>query len=251
MKSKPGAQINQSIIDGFSVLQALASHDNPVGGSELAKQLGLESTRVNRLLKTLASIGMTQQTRGRKYLPGPGIHVLAAQSLYASGMLRSAIPALESLSALGHTVAMGLLWFDSVSFVYHAKPGMNSAEAIGRIGLRPATTSGIGMALLAASDNEAIEDAYQEREIPKYDDIDSLKHALETIRQQGYARIDVIHEGETDTKHTIAVPLGANTNAAIAVSGTIAEEDTAAIVAALQHAQQDIADAMHSLKGTV
>jgi len=249
MKSKPGAQINQSIIDGFSVLQALASHDNPVGGSEIAKQLGLESTRVNRLLKTLASIGMTQQTRGRKYLPGPGIHVLAAQSLYASGMLRSAIPSLESLNSLGHTVAMGLLWFDSVSFVYHAKPGMNAAEAIGRIGLRPATTSGIGMALLAHTDEEAVADAYDDSDIPNYDNLEALHSVLEGIKQQGYARTAVVHDGETETKYTIAVPLGASTNAAIAVSGDITEEETAGVVEALISAREEIRAAMKQLKG--
>lgn len=151
MKTKPGAQINQSILDGISVLQALAGSDMPVGGKDLAERLNMDSTRVNRLLKTLASIGMTQQTKGRKYIPGPGIHVLSAQSLYASGLLRSAMPTLEQLGKLDLTVAMGVLWFDTVSFIYHAKPGMRATEGIGRMGVRSATTSGIGMVMLANS----------------------------------------------------------------------------------------------------
>src|SRR5687768_12021147 len=79
-----GSQANQSIIDGISVLQALATSEEPVGSRELARRLGLENTRVNRLLKTLAAIGMAEQNVVRKYSPGPGMHVLAAQSLYAS-----------------------------------------------------------------------------------------------------------------------------------------------------------------------
>lgn len=95
MKAKPSAQANQSIIDGISVLQALAMSEEPVGSRELSRRLDMETTRVNRLLKTLAYIGITQQTANRKYVPGPGMHVLATQSLYASRLLRCAIAPLE------------------------------------------------------------------------------------------------------------------------------------------------------------
>ncbi len=54
MTKKLNAQPNHSLIDGFNVLQALASIDEPIGGRKLARLLDLEPTRANRLLKTLA-----------------------------------------------------------------------------------------------------------------------------------------------------------------------------------------------------
>src|SRR5258706_11898625 len=110
------AQPNQSLIDGLTVLQALAVSTEPVGGRALARELGLEATRVNRLLKTLAYLGMARQTPKRKYLPGPAMHVLSAQSLFGSGLIRRALPVLENLQQSGHVVALGVLWRGPVCY---------------------------------------------------------------------------------------------------------------------------------------
>ena len=115
----------------------------------MARQLGLEPTRVNRLLKTLAHLGLAEQDAQRRYRPGPAIHVLAAQAMFGSGLLRRAMPVLEGLHALGCTVAMGVLWRDRVCYLYHGGPDTPAAEALGRVGLFPAAASGIGCALLA------------------------------------------------------------------------------------------------------
>ena len=90
MKPPLNAQPNQSLIDGIATLQALAMSPEPIGSRELARQLGIDSTKVNRLLKTLAYLGIARQTANRKYTAGPGMHVLAAQSLFASGLIRRA-----------------------------------------------------------------------------------------------------------------------------------------------------------------
>lgn len=251
MKKKPGAQINQSILDGIGVLQALAGSDRPVGGKDLAELLGLDSTRVNRLLKTLASIGMTQQTNSRKYTPGPGIHVLAAQSLYASGLLRSAIPSLEKLNQFNLTVAMGVLWFDTVSFIYHAKPGMTAAEGIGRIGIRAATTSGIGMALLATAEQDAVVDVYKDKQIPGFDGgLESLLAELAEIRTRGYVKFQSHNQPENSTTRawTLAVPVGNPANSAIALQGEIPTSQTLELVQALQNARDEITERLNKLK---
>ena len=88
-KNSGGAQPNQSLIDGIAVLQALAVSPDPVGGRELARRLGFEPTRVNRLLKTLAYLNIARQTADRRYAPGPGMTVLAAQSLFASQFIQN------------------------------------------------------------------------------------------------------------------------------------------------------------------
>lgn len=237
-----GSQANQSIIDGITVLQALATSEEPVGSRELARRLGLENTRVNRLLKTLASIGMAEQNALRKYRPGPGMHVLAAQSLYASGLLRNAIIPLEKLAYFNHTVALGVLWQNTVSFLYHARPGMSASEGIGRIGLRDATTSGIGMVLLAMQPEDHVARLYESRDIPGYPKgLKSLQRELAAIRKRGYARVEVFPENAVRSpNHSIAVPVGNPPNSAIAVSGWIPESAVNELVEALQQARREI-----------
>ena len=128
MKPKLNAQPNKSLIDGITTLQALATSPDPVGSRELARRLDIDPVKVNRLLKTLAYLGIARQTADRKYTAGPGMHVLAAQSLFASGLIRHALPVLENLRRFGHTVALGVLWQDNVSYLFHAPPGIEASR---------------------------------------------------------------------------------------------------------------------------
>jgi len=239
MRAKPNAQPNQSLIDGIVTLQALATSPEPVGCRELARRLDANPTRVNRLLKTLAYMGIVRQTADRKYTAGPGMHVLAAQSLFASGLIRRALPVLESLRRFGHTVAMGVLWNDSVSYLFHAPPGIEAARGLGRIGLLPATTSGIGIELLAQLPDDEVRELYGEREIPMFPaGIDELLQTLAQVRAQRYARV---HVADDRDHHIVAVAVGEPVYAGIAMSGWIPESATAELVEALRQAAQDIA----------
>ena len=92
------AQPNRSLMDGIRCLQILSSNPGPLGARELARRLNMETTRAHRLLKTLAHMGMARQNRNAKYMPGPAMHVLAAQSLYSSGLIGKATePLLDRL----------------------------------------------------------------------------------------------------------------------------------------------------------
>lgn len=238
MRTKPNAQPNQSLIDGIATLQALASSPEPIGCRELARQLGANPTRVNRLLKTLAYLGIARQTANRKYTPGPGMHVLAAQSLFASGLIRRAMPVLEDLRRFGHTVAMGVLWNDSVSYLFHAPPGIEAARGLGRIGLLPASTSGIGIVLLSQMTDDDVRELYRDKAIPMFPEgIDQLLATLAATREQGYARVHVADERD---HHIVAIAMGEPVHAGIAMSGWIPESATAELVTALQAAAAEI-----------
>ena len=240
MRPKPNAQPNQSLIDGIATLQALAVSPEPIGNRELARKLGFNPTRVNRLLKTLAYLGIARQTANRKYTAGPGMHVLAAQSLFASRFVQNAMPALEQLRRFGLTIAMGVLWNHDVSYLFHAPPGMETAQALGRIGLLPASENGIGVALLAELDDGHIAELYEGEEVPGYPEgLDALLRVLATTRAQGYARVRV---GENQDRHTIAIGVSSPAFAAIGMSGWIPEEATPEIVAALRKAAAEIAE---------
>ena len=239
MRPKPNAQPNQSLIDGIATLQALATSTEPVGTRELARRLGFEVTRVNRLLRTLAYLGIARQTAARKYTSGPGMHVLAAQSLFASGLIRRALPPLNHLRRFGLTVALGVLWRDNVTYLFHAPQGTDVSEALGRIGLVPATRGGIGMALLAALSDEEVRQLYSHAtDIPRFPQgLQPLLMELIAIRANGYARVLV---DPRQKFHTIAITVGDPVHSAIGVSGWIPKASTRKIVNALRAAASEI-----------
>ncbi len=238
MKPKLNAQPNKSLIDGITTLQALATSPDPVGSRELARRLDIDPVKVNRLLKTLAYLGIARQTADRKYTAGPGMHVLAAQSLFASGLIRHALPVLENLRRFGHTVALGVLWQDSVSYLFHAPPGIEAARGLGRIGLLPATTSGIGIVLLSEHEDEDVRELYKDRELPMFPEgIEQLLAKLAEVRRLGYARV---HVADARDHHVVAVSTGDPAHAGVAMSGWIPEAATAPLVDALRAAATEI-----------
>ncbi|MDB5674775.1 MAG: transcriptional regulator [Sphingomonas bacterium] len=238
MRPKPNAQPNQSLIDGITTLQALATSPEPVGCRELARRLNADPTKINRLLKTLAYLGIARQTANRKYTAGPGMHVLAAQSLFASGLIRRALPELESLRRFGHTVALGVLWGDNVSYLFHAPPGIEASRGLGRIGLLPATTSGIGVVLLSELDDEDVRELYLDKDIPMFPGgIEQLLTKLAEVRRLGYARV---HVADDRDHHVVAISTGDPAHAGIALSGWIPEASTEALVAALRESAPNI-----------
>lgn len=215
-------QPNESLIDGLECLQALAVSTAPVGVRELARRLGLEPTRVHRLLKTLAHLGVAAQTPDSKYVPGPGMHVLAAQSLFASGLVRRALPVLESLQEHGLIVALGVLWKDQVSYLYHAEPGMSADKALGRIGLYPAACSSIGIALLAQSTDSEIRNIFKGKDIPGHAGIGAL---LEKIRETRKNSFGEIQNAADAASRSIAVCIGSPAYSAVAMSGKMTEKE--------------------------
>lgn len=214
------AQPNQSLIDGLACLQTLAGQGGSIGMRDLARQLGLEPTRVNRLLKTLAHLGLAEQDEQRKYRPGPAIHVLAAQSLFGSGLIRRALPHLENLHRHGHLVALGVRWQDKVAYVYHGMPGMKAFEALGRVELRPATLTGVGMMLLASQDNTTIRKLYRDHPPEGFQSVERLLARLREVRARGHVRMELT---ASPLLATLAVPVGASRYAAIAFSGAITD----------------------------
>lgn len=158
------SQPNQSLIDGIRCLQYLVSSDKAVGCRELARQMGMNSTRVNRLLMTMAAIGLTTQDEHRRYLPGPGIHALAAQAIRGSSLFAQALPQLELHAPRDIVVALGVLWEDQVIYIWHSEPGerTSASQALAGFRMLPAWQSVIGVSLLAAERDEALQPRFSD-----------------------------------------------------------------------------------------
>lgn len=252
-------QPNHSVMDGITVLQTVVSSDEPIGSREVARRLGMDTTRANRLLKTLAAMGMLAQTPSRKYGPGHGIHVLSAQSLRASGLLNAALAPLESLRRFGLIVSMGVVWHGRVSYLYHkqglprdAAPAAQRGEApdspavsgldgaIAGAGAFPVESSGLGIALLAALPDDRIRD-----ENPGLSE--RAWHEIREARTRRYAYVP------NGASHTLALPVGPtreDPQAAIGFAGIIPEPDISRLLPALQEAANQINERLLSFKNT-
>ncbi|WP_269523309.1 IclR family transcriptional regulator [Coraliomargarita parva] len=201
---KSFSQPNNSIIAGIECLQWLASSARPLGNAEVARVMGIDRNRANRILKTLVMMGIARQTADRKFSVGSGFHVLAAQSLYASGILRPALPVLESLNRYKCIVAYGVLWKDMVSYLYYHFPGSDIVQAIGFKQPVPALDSSIGRVLLAELDDTQVDALYGKRDLSGYGGLKGLKDELHQIRIEGFSRH--AYHGKPD-KITEAYPI--------------------------------------------
>ncbi len=232
------AQPNQSLLDGLAVLQSLATTNQPMGGRELARQLGWNAMRVNRLLKTLAFSGMARQTADRRYVAGPAMHVLSVQSLFASGLLRRSIEPVEKLPRSKYPVALGVLWRDQVCYLFHAGSGQSLTSALGSHLLYPATQSSIGMTLLAERSGEEIDALFGNTTAPGFTSLASLKRKLAEIRRQGYA---YIVQNEEPLRASLAVPIGSPAYAALALAN-VKSKDVLKLLPLLRTACRQIAE---------
>lgn len=234
------SQPNQSLIDGLACLQAVISRSQAIGSRELARQLDLDPTRANRLLKTLGALGLVQQNHRLKYGPGPRLHVLSAQALFGSGLLRHALSSLAALHELGHIVALGVLWRDQVCYLYHAHAHMRPDEGIGRMEIFPATQSAIGMPLLAAQSDADVKALYRGAEtIPGYKSLGELMADIHQVRLNRYA---LVAQTNRPGVHSLGLSLGQPAYAGIALSGSIGASDVPRLLARLQTAAREISE---------
>ncbi len=205
------AQPNASLIGGLACLQAVMTAGEAVGSREIARRLDMVHTRCNRLLGTLAELGLVEQDERRKYRIGPAAHVLAAHGLHASGLIPAAMPALAEWHQEGFTVALGVLWQGQVCFLVHVRPGQPLHESIGRHELWPAASSAVGLALLEFQNSIVTpSDASLDSLLPEERDLGA---AIRRTRADGHA-LRRFTNGET----SLGVVVGAPPQAAIAIS---------------------------------
>ena len=211
-RTKPPAQINKSLRDGIECLLEIAAMERPVGSRELARRLGQDHTRVNRIISTLAYMGLAEQTTDRKYIAGPGLLVLAGLSLRGSLLYRCAMPHLEDLGiATGYQVALGLRWRTNVSYLYHGHAQKHAALGIASEGLYPADRSSIGMVLLSQLTPREITELYQGSSagVLRNPDMKTLLERVKEARNTGFA--------VASNARSIAVALGKPAVAGIAL----------------------------------
>lgn len=206
---QPPSQLNQSIERSLACLFELVSASKPVGSREMAKLLRDEHTRVNRMLGTLRYLGLATQTPQRKYIPGPGLHVLSAMSMRGSQLLTCALPHLRSLiDQTGEQVVLGVLWQRHVCYLYFGGPRDLPEAALAARNPFPAELSSIGRCLLSLQPAKTVREIYASEPPQAFASTASLLKSLAQVRAAGYA---VEQQGRS-------VAVAINATAAVAVS---------------------------------
>ena len=205
MNKLPAQKVN-GLIDGIEILQELAMAGEAVSGKAIADKLGINAVRANRLLKTLDYLGLAHRDNSRRYSVGSAMHVLAAQSMAASGLLSRALPQLQKLSKLNKVVALGVLWKNQVCYLYHNNTPEDFNAGLSRVKLYPALESSIGVALLAELDEVQLKltlgKAYTEK----------AKKILKKTSKNGFAALEHCNH------ISLAMPIGKPAYAALAIS---------------------------------
>jgi len=187
----------------------------PIGTRELARKLNFEHTGVNRLMGTLASIGLAEKNAEHKYQAGAGIHVLAAQSLQSSRLLVCALPHIRALMDENLIVSLGVLWRKHVCYLFHGNNQNALETGIGASKPFPAFKSSIGVAILAALKRNA--SPYTMPPAPDRLSINEtklLKSRVSAAKKNGYAL--VLHN---PSSATLAVAIGQPPIAGLAFAG--------------------------------
>jgi len=229
-------QPNQSLINGIACLQWVATAEEPVGSRAAARGLGLEHTRVNRLLGTLASLGITEKTADGKYQPGPGLHVLAAQSIRSSRLLNAALPHVNNLLDEGLGVALGVLWRNYVCYLLSTDPGQDPIQGIGASHPYPVWDSSIGRVLLAAMPDTAARKVFVNEKTTPFKTWTEYSSVLNEIRRLGYAYI------EKGNASTLSVQVGLPPVAGIAFCGDFTGRSVSRLAQLLTRAAQKISE---------
>jgi DNA-binding IclR family transcriptional regulator len=220
----PPAQPNRSLVGGLECLEYLVAAERPVGSREVAREMNLEHTRANRLLGTLAFMGLAERTPDRKYVAGPALHVLAAMSLRGSRLLGAATAHLVDLGSElpDFSVALGVLWKRHVVYLYFAGPGEEPQVAIASRDLFPAEESSIGHVLLAARTSPELGELYPQLSSAERK---RLRRAVADAKKRGYALL---------RGRTLGVPVGRPAVAGVAVAGKVTARNRPALVSMLR-----------------
>ena len=207
-RGKLPAQPNQSVASAIECLLHIGTARRPVGSREMARELGMEHTKANRMLGTLAGLGLAEKTPDRKYIPGPGIHVLAAMALSGSRLLAAALEPIEKLRAeTNMLVALGVLWRNHVCSLSHGGPGKPPQAAVSGHALYPARLSSIGMLLISQLPKQQVKAMFP-------DEGTAFTASLKNIAKDKYALLNI-------SSQSMAVGISSPYIAGLAVSGKI------------------------------
>jgi IclR family acetate operon transcriptional repressor len=189
----------KALVKAVAALDALLAEPDGRSLAELARATGLSKATAHRLLAGLADAGLVRALGEGRYALGPRCLVLGAGFLAGVDLRREALPTLHELAErTGETVHLGVLSGTQVVYIEKVD-SRHSIRLQSHVGAtQPAISTGLGRALLAHAEPEAVDAALAggvELRTPNtLTDPDALRALLARVRDAGVAIDDVENE---------------------------------------------------------
>ncbi len=184
--------MNNTLQNGFTILEYLAADADECSVKELAEHFSLPPSHICRLLKTLVDTGYVEQTRGsRKYRISLKILALSNARLKKLALRNVARPYMQKLiEELGEPVFLtanhhgfSLIVGTEYPQGFHGDGGL----VIGQ--LHPVRNSACGKVCAAYAAEEELEVLLAENPEDGEKDDDRFREELAEIRRRGYSRL--------------------------------------------------------------
>ncbi len=149
----------RSVTKAIRLLKALANDSDPVGVSELGRQLNMDKASVSRMLRTLESAGfVSQDAHSQRYGLGVALVALGHKTLQRVEVRGAARPSLEALvAATGECSHTSILVANRAFYLDQVFPerGVSVDSPIGTLG--PLHCTALGKAMLAFQDKKTFD----------------------------------------------------------------------------------------------
>ena len=253
-QGRKGKFLNNTLVKGLHLLEALAEQSGPMGVSELALKLGMGQSNVHRTLQALVELGYVTNEDGRgNYRASLKMWALGARVIARLDVRQAALPAMHRLlEATRETVHLSVLEGEQVMYI-DKLDSPEPVRAYSEIGGRaPAYCVATGKALLAwrerpqpslhavASNREAFTPA-------TIIDSADMTQELARIRTQGYA----VNRGEWRASvWGVAAPIMDGTGRVVAAIG-VSGPATRIKPASIKVLAKAVTDAAQSISSTL
>jgi len=206
--AESGAGTVQSVDRAVTILEVLARYGE-MGVTEVAAELGVHKSTAFRLMSTLESRGLVEQTGERgKYQLGVGLLRLAGATTARLDVVQEARPICKALAAsTGETVNVAVL-SESSAFYLDQVAGSSALQPHNWVGQHiPLHATSNGKVLLSGLAVERLDEVLHG--LPAYTGLtitkrSALRSELDAVREQGYAvAVDELEVGLT----AVAAPI--------------------------------------------
>lgn len=178
----------------IEILRLLIKEYQPLGVTEIAKNLSISKSTAYGILQSFQEEGLVNKDSAtKKYTIGKEMMRLSKMVFKGQDLVSIARPFLERLGELvNETVFLGVSEYDSVKIidVIEAKKDLKISSPLGT--KLPITAGAIGKIFLSTMSNEDVVEYLQEKGLPQYTessitDIDLFIDEIEKTRRLGYS----------------------------------------------------------------
>ncbi|MBA3448017.1 MAG: IclR family transcriptional regulator [Pseudaminobacter sp.] len=187
----------QSLERGFMVMEEVARNRDGATLSELSRILGLHTSTLYHLTRTLVALGYLRTgPDDKRYRVGRGIYQLASACLDEAELCATVEPFLDRLAAATGEATHFAIWERRKALILTRREGPNPLQITERPGtLRPVHCTAIGKVLLSGLTDQDYDDHVAEMEFTPITpntlrDAQTLRLHIDRARREGIAYDD-------------------------------------------------------------